>query len=615
MRPLLLTLAAALTLATPAPASAARADWVRLASEIADPWPALQQPAGNLPDFTDGLTPRSQTNGPGTRYGDSVLGLGLIQHGLRTGDERMIDAGVRAVAWSVRIDRRPLQQKKPSVFESWAVAAAYNLVRHRIPRHPTFVRTKNAWRRHILHIKPVSTILRKPNTRRFSNHYLIEALEVFELRRTGIRTRDRAALVGPGFGRAYRIYKRMVNRGIPALSRRKDQRRRGQSTFLISDPPDYPLAYQGLAMGFYAEAIRMLGPAASADARATLRKAANASWLFTAPDGSTGWFGRSMEESWAQAGTAHGATVAAERPGASAGLRARYRALAERTLERLAGAYGPLPGRGYAFVPSLAIHPRLGARALEPYAGSPSFAGLTLVQLNWLLEEMPTGDRPTGRIAAASDFGTKLSRAQSEFAVVRRGRDWFGVRAGQSRTRYPKDLRYDFGLVAHKRRSPSGRWRDVMPLRPLTWQLRDSAGPVLKRGGLRGLPWGQRFSIRNGVVSLVGGFRTTNGRWLRRGVRFSFVPTGCGVRVAWRGRRGDRYTYSSFVRGHRQTPRISRERVADTRQEITATPTPNAVRADSRRYFSASDPQLRRVRMHWRLTGNDVIAVTTCGAR
>jgi hypothetical protein len=367
-------------------------------------------------------------------------------------------------------------------------------------------------------------------------------------------------------------------------------------------------------MGFYAEAIRMLGPAASADARATLRKAANASWLFTAPDGSTGYFGRSMEESWAQAGTALGATVAAERPGASPGLRARYRALADVTLARLRDAYGPLPDRGYAFVPALAIHPRLGARSLEPYAGSPSFAGLTLVQLNWLLEEMPSGARAASRIAAARNFAAKLSRAQSEFATVRRGRTWFAVRAGQSRTRYPKDLRYDFGLVALKRLARDGDWRDVIPLRPLTWQLRDSAGPVLKRGGLRGLPWGQKFRIRNGAVSLYGGFRATNGRWLRRGVRFSFTPTDCGVRVAWRGRRGDTYTYSSFVRSHRQDPAIAKGRAADSRQTVTAAPEPDATRLERRRYYSASDPKLRRVRMRWRTTGDDVIAVTACGA-
>jgi hypothetical protein len=366
-------------------------------------------------------------------------------------------------------------------------------------------------------------------------------------------------------------------------------------------------------MGFYGEAIRMLGNEASADARATLRKAANASWLFTAPDGSTGYFGRSMEESWAQAGTALGATVAAERPGASPGLRARYRALADVTLARLRDAYGPLPGRGYAFVPALAVHPRLGARALEPYAGSPSFAGLTLVQLNWLLEEMPAAARPAGRIAAGSNSHAVLSRGQSEFATVRRGRNWFAVRAGQSRTRYPKDLRYDFGLVALKRLGQDRAWNDVMPLRPLTWQLRDSAGPVLRRNGQRGLPSGQRFRIRAGAVSLVGGFRTPGGRWLRRGVRFSFTPTDCGVRVAWRGRRGDRYTYSSFVRSHRQDPVVGRTRVADSRQAITAIPPPGSVRTDSRRYYSASDPKLRRVRMGWRLSGDDVIAVTTCG--
>src|SRR5829696_9357196 len=105
MRPLRITLLAiALALASAPAAAADRGDWVRLATQIAQPWPAIQASGGNFPDFTDGLTPRSQTNGPGTRYGDSVLGLALIQHGLRTGDERMVDTGVQAVAWATRIE-------------------------------------------------------------------------------------------------------------------------------------------------------------------------------------------------------------------------------------------------------------------------------------------------------------------------------------------------------------------------------------------------------------------------------------------------------------------------------------------------------------------------------
>jgi hypothetical protein len=596
-----------------APASASRAEWSRLAESIARPWPAVQTSEGNFPDYTDGLTPRSRTNGPGTRYGDSVLGLALIRQGLRTHDQRMIDTGVQAVAWATRIERRPLQQKKPSVFESFAVAAAYNIVRRRIPQHPTFVRTKRAWRRYILHIKPVSTILRIPNTRRFSNHYLVEALEVFELRRTGIRTGDPHALVGPGFGRAYRIYKRLINSTIPAVARRKGQTRRGLPTFLISDPPDYPLAYQGLAMGLYGQAVRELGGGASRAARQTLRRAANASWLLSGPDGDVGYFGRSMAESWAQSGTALGAETAARRGRASSGLQARYRALRDVTLGRLRDAYGDGP-RGYAFIPALRQHGALGARALEPYAGAPSFAGLTLLQLEWTLDEM-TGNRPTSAVASAHGLGTSLSRGESKFAVVRRGRNWFAVRAGQSLHRYPNDLRYDFGLIAFKRGGFGRPWRDIIPLRPYTYRHRDSAGPVLRRGGVNGLPAGRTFRIRRGQVTLHGGFRTTSGRWLRRHVRFRFVPTSCGVRVSWNGRRGDRYEYSSFLRGLRNAPQVSRAKVTDGVQDVTASPRPGAVSTDSRRYYSASDPRLRRVRMRWRLRSKRSVSVTTCRAQ
>jgi hypothetical protein len=606
---------AALTAVGASPASASRSDWVRLGDEIASPWPAIQKRAGNFPDFTDGLQPRSRTNGPGTRYGDSVLGLALIQQGLRTHDRTLIDTGMRAIAFATRRRRAHLQRKKPSVFENYAVAAAYNLVRRRLPHHRIFVRTRSAWRAFLRRIRPVSTILRTPNTRRFGNHYLVEAIEVFELRRTGVRSANRGALAGPGLGRAVRIYRNLINRGIPRLARRKGQRRHGAATFLISDPPDYPLAYQGLAMGLYAQSIRILGRGASAAARATLRRAANASWMLTAPDGDTAYAGRSMDEAWAQSGTALGAEVAAQRRGASGAARARYRALVDATLGRLRDAYRPLPRRGYAFIPALAIDPRLGARAIEAYAGSPSFGGLALLQIEWLLDEMPARPRPTSRIAAARSFATTLSRGQSRFAVMRRGRVWFAVRAGQSITRYAHDMRYDAGLVALKSGGAGTPWRDVIPLRPLTYGPRhDSAGPVLRRGGARGRPYGTGMRIRGNTVTIFGGFRTPGGAWLRRHVRFAYSATACGVRVSWGARRGDRFEYSSFVRSFRQDPHASRASVSDSRQRVTASPLPNAARMSARRYYSASDPKLRRVRMTWRARRGGRIAVTTCAA-
>jgi hypothetical protein len=600
----------ALTAVTPAPARADRSDWRKLAQGIAQPWLALQKSTGNYPDFTDGHVPHGNTLGPGTRYGDSVLALGLLQRGIRDGNQREIDSALRAYSWVISSKRHHLQLKKPSVFESMAVAAGYNIVKRRLPGNAVFRRNKRAWRAWLRRVRPVSTILRIPNTHRFSNHYLIEAIETFELRATGVRTRDHRALVGPGLGRAVRIYKRMINHGIPSVARRLGQNRHGVPTFLIGDPPDYPLAYQGLSLGFYAQAIRLLGGGSSRAARATLRRATNASWLISSPDGDLGYFGRSMEESWNQAGTALGATVAAQRSGTGGRSRLRYRALAQRALERLRDAYGSGPG-GYHFIPALELSERLGTRGIEPYAGSPSFAGLTLVQLNWMVDELPAGHRRIGAVAASRNFGTTLSRGQSAFAMVRHGASWFAVRQGRSRRRYPGDLRYDFGLIALKHGSGIS-WTNVMPQRPLTYGDRSSAGPVLERGGVRGYPSGRGIKISGGSVTVYGGFLTSGGRWLRRGVRFRYVPTACGVRVSVRGKRGDRFEYSSFLRSFRQNPVIGRKELSDSVQRVTASPLPGVVRTDRKRYYSATDPKLRRARMRFRLHRAQVISITTC---
>jgi hypothetical protein len=46
---------------------------------------------------------------------------------------------------------------------------------------------------------------------------------------------------------------------------------------------------------------------------------------------------------------------------------------------------------------------------------------------------------------------------------------------------------------------------------------------------------------------------------------------------------------------------------------VTASPRPAALRVDARRYYSASDPALRRARMRFRLRRGRIISITTCG--
>src|ERR687886_1790973 len=118
-----------------------------------------------------------------------------------------------------------------------------------------------------------------------------------------------------------------------------------------------------------------------------LRKAALAMYYDTAPDGDSGYFGRSQEILWCAAGTAYGAMVAANLDGTSAEDAARFRALADRSLQRLRDAY-PIGDRGQFFVPGLAKDIWKTFPALDGYAGAPSMDGVALVLVDNLIDEM-----------------------------------------------------------------------------------------------------------------------------------------------------------------------------------------------------------------------------------
>ena len=90
-----------------------------LARAHAAPWPGLQR--------ADGSFEERLRRG---RYGESVLGLALLESGLRDGDRRRVNAGLGGLRWA--IERPYLRDGQPSVFEAFAVAAGYNLARERM---------------------------------------------------------------------------------------------------------------------------------------------------------------------------------------------------------------------------------------------------------------------------------------------------------------------------------------------------------------------------------------------------------------------------------------------------------------------------------------------------
>lgn len=566
--------------------------WARLADRIAYPWLRLQRSNGT---FVDRVRHRGRT-----RYGEAFLGYGLLQAGLRRDDRRLVNASLRAMRFSLSLPTH--FQRRQSDFESLALPAAYNLARREAGGR-AFRALRRAWVRFLV----TRRAKRVGVSDAYNNHVLADAVGLLEQFRSGVRSRAPSANLSARRARLQRLTRRIVNVDVPRLARRAGVRAGAQRAALLSDPPSNALAYQGLTLGLYARAIRLLGRRAGPAARRTLRQLANASWALAAPDGDLAYWGRSQEAAWALSFTAYGAEVAARLPGSSARLDARYRALADRALGRLETLH--LRRGGLAIVPALYHGGRAALRGLDRYATGPAFTGLTLVGIEWTLAEL-RGRPRVGRLAAERRFAAALGHGESRFGVVRRGPVWFAVRMTPSR-RWTRDLRYDFGLVALKTRDRRGRWRDVLPLRPRTAKGRGpvtGTGPALTRASAGARGRSLRVT-RGGTVVVRGDFANEHG-----GVRrawFRFRPVGCGVELAFPVRGGERIRQTFFFRARRRRPAVGRRSIADRGQRISFS-LPVRVRRHPLRYASGRDARLFRLDAALGARSNRVVRVRVC---
>jgi len=585
-----------------APASAEVPErWDTLSREIAAAWPDQQGSNGRFRDYTDRFFGSEYAY---TRYGDAMLGYALIQTGVRDREPELVRSGLRGIGWVLR---RPKNfHKRGSVFEYMAMAGAYNLARKELSGDDDFRSLRGRWESWLRGLRPISTIYRRPGTSRYSNHYLVEAIAILELQRSGLRSSRSGAILGGKRGLTRRLTRRLLNGTVPAMAAADVVRVRGQRTFVFSDPPDQPLAYHGFSAGFYARALELLGGAASTRARRTLREVANASVELTAPDGDLAYFGRGQQDVWALTATALGAESAARLPGSGASRDSKFRAVTERALARVRDAYGNGPS-GLWVTPALRENLRGGARGTDASTGAPSFAGIALVSLNWALEEMVGSARRIGTIGADRSGAVQLSLRRSRFAVVRRGDLWYAVRRTGS-TRAPKDLRNDFGLVALKSRDEEGVWSDLLRVRPRTARRPDSAGPLLRSGSATYFPEGRTIrATRGGNVTIGGGFRDAGGRIVRRGARFTFRPTGCGVKMAWGARRGERFEQSVFFT---ERPKVAGRTLTGGDQRVTVSERAGVALQSG--YSSGTDPKLVRARIRFGAGRGRALSVTVC---
>jgi hypothetical protein len=328
-----------------------------------------------------------------------------------------------------------------------------------------------------------------------------------------------------------------------------------------------------------------------------LRKLAWTTERMTAPTGDLAYWGRSQGMGWTLSSAAYGLAATARERGVSRAARRRYRAVADRLLGRLR-AYGSGP-RGEWIVPAIRQDPSARG-AVDHYAHAPEYTGLALVYLNWTIPVLPRRST-AGGIPADRALRAVIGQGRSRFAVIRQGDLWYAVRK-----RGGGSFRYDFGLIAAKRRE-AGTWHDILPLRP---SVSGSTGPVLRLGARHALAVGSSIRVTpDGRVLIRGGFRFGRRRWLRRHVQFVVQATACGPQLLVSARSGDRYNFTAFFRGGERRSGANYLSVGD---QVVSFSAPLTWVQFSRSRPSPSDAHLTRTRFSLRASKSGFIAFSMC---
>jgi hypothetical protein len=582
-------------LALPSSASAAAdpsSEWATLARSMAAPWAGLQKK--NTAGFADYVVDAAPPGPPRDPYGRAFLGLALLQSGIRDGDDPQIAAGLKAVGYAAS---HPVRRDR-IVFENLALETAYNVARASLGGDARFQAIRPALERRIKR----TTVIQFGGKRPYYNYYLVDSAGLMEALASGLRSSVKGSALARRT-RTRRLVKALVNTTAPRIGARYSTSDPAGRLAVLSDPPWNPPAYDAFSLALLARITNRLGPAATSDAaRELMRRMARSLWVLASPTGSVSYWGRSQDQSWTLAMTAYGALATAHLPGTSPEDAARFEALAARALTRLRDHYAG--GRfGFWITPAFADGIRGAIPGIDAYADAASYSGLTLVGLNWALEEMDADGPAPGPLAADIPGVHRISRGPSAVVFVRTAHLWFAVKQGPGVYvpgvgDYRRDVRYDSGLVALQNTLLG---EDVIPARPHSRRGDDRAEPVLVRRGQAGGFWGTSLrTTTGGGVDLTGGFRAGS-RWLRRGVRVTYRPRGCGLRQSLSTRRGDRIVATVWTRGRPRGTDGGRVRL-DHAQRITlgARPRRTSFRGG---YASGAEHNLTRVQLLFAGTG------------
>jgi hypothetical protein len=494
------------------------------------------------------------------RYLDPVNGIAASGYGsgmigyaeLTSPDEGAQRQGFRAIRFA--LSEPPAQR---GVFDQLILARAYNWARRHLSHSDGWNDLRDEWRSNLEHTASVAffrpgaavTCFKDPNC--YSNHEMVEAAADIELLSTGLKGQGpRAKLNQPDALRA-RALQTIELAGRAAGHDAYSDTQRGLG--LMSDTGPYPLGYHALSAAILAMAVDRLGAGAPRSARDELRRALDTMVAFMGPDGDLAYMGARYEQAWVEAAAAYAGRAGAKLLGPNSAGGRRYEAAGQRALARLRRLY-PLEASGL----------RVGTRPLaDTYRGIDGAQipsnGLALLFLREASRIKP-GPR-AGQIPPDRQGHTFVDPAHARIAVRRSGDLWWAVRARPRLAVDPRrgqDVRFDFGVLALKARTPGGGWRDLIEPRPRTTEkgIRSSGPVMLGPGGAVGYPWGDRIELRDGGVDIVGGFRVRDpkhvslpGRWLRQGVTFRYRPDGRSLVLSWDAQAGDRYEVMTWANG------------------------------------------------------------------
>lgn len=474
-------------------------------------------------------------------YSGVMIGYGLLRAGVRAHDDGLIRSGFRAIGAVLSSDH-----PQRGVFDSLANATAYEFAARELPDDPSFKALRPHWETYLRSIsKPYikSTNLQACTADPvcFHNHEVVGAFGDLQLLKTRLSsTVPGAKLADPAGlrGQAEHVLSVEIPQAVGGAARSSFGGERAAGLGLLSDTGTWPLAYHAFSTAMLAGAAADLGREVPAATSKALRGTVGALAGLIGPDGDVAYLGRRQEQGWALASTVYTATVAERLPGVAAG---QLRTVADRAFARLTTVNRTGPG-GLGAVPRQ-LSPHTGYHGVDANEVVP--AALTIFMLNLASDAAgAAGDVKPGSLPADAD-GYFLEPEKTGFAAVRHGDLWYAVH----RRTITYDLRYDFGLVALKRRDAEGHWHDVLRPRPNSrGPNHNSAGPVILVDGVRYLPYGDTIAVeRGGVVVVRGGFRSEDGVWLRRGVTFRFAPVKDGVALSFPLKGGDDASMATYM--------------------------------------------------------------------